>query len=55
MGGSHLLLYDGVCGLCNWLVQLVLAHDPHGVFHFAALQSDAPVPSRWSGKARPSS
>ena len=40
MGGSHLLLYDGVCGLCNWLVQLVLAHDPHGVFHFAALQSD---------------
>lgn len=40
MGASHLLLYDGVCGLCNWLVQLVLAHDPEGVFQFAALQSE---------------
>jgi len=39
--GRHLLLYDGVCGLCNWLVQLVLAHDPDGAFQFAALQSDA--------------
>jgi predicted DCC family thiol-disulfide oxidoreductase YuxK len=35
----HLLLYDGVCGLCNWLVQLVLARDRSGQFHFAALQS----------------
>ena len=35
----HLLLYDGVCGLCNWLVQLVLARDRDGQFHFAALQS----------------
>jgi len=39
--GRHLLLYDGVCGLCNWLVQVVLAHDPDGSFSFAALQSDA--------------
>ena len=36
---QHLLLYDGVCGLCNWLVQLVLARDRDGQFHFAALQS----------------
>jgi predicted DCC family thiol-disulfide oxidoreductase YuxK len=34
----HLLLYDGVCGLCDRLVQYVLAHDRDRVFHFAALQ-----------------
>jgi predicted DCC family thiol-disulfide oxidoreductase YuxK len=37
--GQHLLLYDGVCGLCDHLVQFVLAHDPRGVFDFAPLQS----------------
>jgi predicted DCC family thiol-disulfide oxidoreductase YuxK len=35
--GRHLLLYDGVCGLCSRLVQFVLAHDRRGVFHFAPL------------------
>jgi predicted DCC family thiol-disulfide oxidoreductase YuxK len=34
-----ILLYDGVCGLCNRLVQFVLRRDPAGVFRFAALQS----------------
>ena len=33
------LLYDGVCGLCNRLVQFVLRHDRGGVFCFASLQS----------------
>jgi predicted DCC family thiol-disulfide oxidoreductase YuxK len=37
--GRHLLLYDGVCGLCSRLVQFVLARDRYGVFHFAPLQS----------------
>jgi predicted DCC family thiol-disulfide oxidoreductase YuxK len=37
---SHpLLLYDGVCGLCNRLNQFVLRHDPQGLFRFASLQS----------------
>jgi len=34
-----LLLYDGVCGLCNRLVQFVLRRDPSGMFRFASLQS----------------
>ncbi len=34
-----ILLYDGVCGLCNRLVQFILRRDPAGVFRFAALQS----------------
>jgi predicted DCC family thiol-disulfide oxidoreductase YuxK len=38
--GQHLLLYDGVCGLCNRLVRFVLPRDPAGVFHYAALQSE---------------
>jgi predicted DCC family thiol-disulfide oxidoreductase YuxK len=37
--GEHLLLYDGVCGLCNRLVQFVLRRDSDGVFAFASLQS----------------
>jgi predicted DCC family thiol-disulfide oxidoreductase YuxK len=38
-GGRHLILYDGVCGLCNRIVRFVLPRDPSGIFHFAALQS----------------
>ncbi len=36
---SHLILYDGVCGLCNRLNRFVLKRDRAGVFQFAALQS----------------
>jgi len=36
--GQHLLLYDGVCGLCDRLVQFVLAYDRGGAFRFAQLQ-----------------
>jgi len=35
-----ILLFDGVCNLCNASVQWVLKHDSKGIFHFAALQSD---------------
>lgn len=38
--GRHLILFDGVCGLCDHLVQFVLRHDRRGIFQFAALQSD---------------
>jgi predicted DCC family thiol-disulfide oxidoreductase YuxK len=37
---DHLLLYDGVCGLCNRLVQFVIPRDKRVVFDFASLQSD---------------
>jgi predicted DCC family thiol-disulfide oxidoreductase YuxK len=36
-----LILFDGVCNLCNGFVQLVIRHDPAGRFRFAALQSEA--------------
>lgn len=35
-----LLLYDGVCGLCNRTVQFVLKRDRRDVLRFASLQSD---------------
>ncbi len=37
---AHLILYDGVCGLCQGVVQFVLRQDGPGRFRFAALQSD---------------
>ena len=37
---NPVILYDGVCGLCNRLVQFVLKHDAHDQFRFASLQSD---------------
>jgi predicted DCC family thiol-disulfide oxidoreductase YuxK len=35
-----ILLYDGVCGFCNWAVRFILKHDRDGVFRFASLQSE---------------
>lgn len=35
-----LVLYDGVCGLCNWLVVFLLRHDRRDQFRFAPLQSE---------------
>lgn len=41
MPGSHLVLYDGVCGLCHRVVLWILRRDRAGLFHFAALDSAA--------------
>ena len=39
-GPNLIILYDGVCGLCNRLVQFLLKHDNDGRLRFASLQSD---------------
>jgi predicted DCC family thiol-disulfide oxidoreductase YuxK len=36
---NPVILYDGVCGLCNRLVRFVLKRDTHAHFRFASLQS----------------
>ena len=36
---DNVVLFDGVCNLCNALVQFVIRHDRPGKFHFAAIQS----------------
>lgn len=44
MGGAapaeHLLLFDGVCNLCNGLVQFIARRDRRNRFRFIPLQSD---------------
>ena len=39
--GRHVVLYDGVCGLCNRLNMFLLPRDVDRVFAFASLQSEA--------------
>lgn len=36
---NPIVLYDGVCGLCNRLNQFLLKRDPEDRFRFASLQS----------------
>jgi predicted DCC family thiol-disulfide oxidoreductase YuxK len=37
---NHLVLYDGVCGLCNRSVRAILKADCAEIFLFATLQSE---------------
>ncbi|MGP4072005.1 thiol-disulfide oxidoreductase DCC family protein [Piscibacillus sp. B03] len=37
------ILFDGVCNLCNGIVQFVLKRDKRDHFQFASLQSDAGI------------
>jgi predicted DCC family thiol-disulfide oxidoreductase YuxK len=34
------LLFDGVCNLCNQTVQFIIEHDKKMIFRFASLQSE---------------
>lgn len=36
---NPIILFDGVCNLCNSSVQFVLKHDTNKIFRFASLQS----------------
>lgn len=38
---APVILFDGVCNFCNGSVNFIIQRDPRGLFHFAALQSDA--------------
>lgn len=38
---QHIILFDGVCNLCNGVVQFVIKNDRRKIFHFASLQSAA--------------
>jgi predicted DCC family thiol-disulfide oxidoreductase YuxK len=41
MSNNPIILFDGVCNLCNSSVQFVLKHDTKKIFRFASLQSFA--------------
>ncbi|MBS7786821.1 DUF393 domain-containing protein [Flavobacterium sp. CYK-55] len=38
--GKKIILFDGVCNLCDSLVQFVIKHDAQDQFRFVALQSE---------------
>ena len=37
--GKKIILFDGVCNLCNGVVQFIIKRDKKDVFRYAALQS----------------
>ncbi|MGH1335807.1 MAG: thiol-disulfide oxidoreductase DCC family protein [Aureispira sp.] len=37
---TAIVLFDGVCNLCDRSVQFIIKHDPKGRYKFAPLQSD---------------
>jgi predicted DCC family thiol-disulfide oxidoreductase YuxK len=37
---NSIVLFDGVCNLCNASIQFIIARDPHSHFQFASLQSE---------------
>lgn len=40
METSKIILFDGVCNLCNSSVQLIIKNDTKNLFKFASLQSE---------------
>ena len=40
MKTRKIILFDGICNLCNQSVQFVIEHDKENLFQFASLQSD---------------
>lgn len=40
-GGKAVVLFDGVCNLCNGAVDFIISQDVKGRFLFASLQSEA--------------
>ncbi|MEZ7499480.1 thiol-disulfide oxidoreductase DCC family protein [Flavobacterium sp. Arc3] len=37
---KKIILFDGICNLCNSAVQFIIKHDKKDVFRFVALQSN---------------
>lgn len=38
--GKKIVLFDGVCNLCNNFVQTIIQHDKKDIYRFASLQSE---------------
>ncbi len=39
VGAHPIVLFDGVCNLCEWAVQFIIKRDRKALFRFASLQS----------------
>lgn len=40
MNNQPIILFDGVCNYCNWMVNFAIKQDKNGVLRFASLQSE---------------
>lgn len=40
MTEGKIILFDGVCNLCNGAINFIIKHDPKAVFSFASLQGE---------------
>jgi len=40
MDSHPVILFDGVCNLCNASILFIIKRDPKGIFKFASLQSE---------------
>ncbi len=40
VGDRYVVIFDGVCNLCNGAVDFIIKRDPKGQFCFAPMQSD---------------
>lgn len=40
---TNVILFDGVCNLCNGLVKFMFKYDKKAIFSFASLQSDVAI------------
>jgi predicted DCC family thiol-disulfide oxidoreductase YuxK len=40
MSDNNIIIFDGVCNLCNWSVRFIIPRDSHGMFKFVAAQSE---------------
>lgn len=38
---TQIILFDGVCNLCNGFVQFIIKRDPEAKFKFASIQSES--------------
>ena len=37
---NNIVIFDGVCNLCNWSVRFIIERDSRGIFKFASAQSE---------------
>jgi len=37
---DNIVIFDGVCNLCNWSVLFIIKRDSRGIFTFASAQSE---------------
>lgn len=40
MSERHIVIFDGVCNVCNGAVNFIIRRDPHALFSFTPMQSE---------------